>query len=413
MKRGTVAAVGLLALALAGCQDRITTPGTCPDLCPGDPIVIRDTTILAIPGGDSTFFGYADRSDRLGLLVSDGLEAGEYRAFVAFPPVREDSVLVDNIMVKLEVDSAAVTFQLQSRDTTATGLTLYLHRLPLGAADTTISYDSLQTLLAGTPVVDSIMVPDTLKTGRIGAYLTGDEIDKVRTSAADSGRVAFGIRLRASKPTGVRLGVDNLGSTNAPTFEYRGRVDVADTSKRRQASLVRPADIAAFGYVGTVDRSIGANPDLLYLGGPAVGRGLIRFAIPPAIKDSAEIVRATLELTPALPLLGLPNNLFGDSVSVRGIVADLGAKSPTLNQGNLVWAGRLREGTTTPVSIELTVLANQWQLPGGPPTVVFITHLEEVYGGGFMQPVFFSTRSPTGAPRLRITYGLPTNPGRP
>ncbi|MHB1327325.1 MAG: hypothetical protein ACYC2K_03910, partial [Gemmatimonadales bacterium] len=70
MKRGIGLAFGLLALALAGCQDRITTPGTCPDLCPGDPIVIRDTTILPIAGSDSTFFGYADRSDRLGLLVS-------------------------------------------------------------------------------------------------------------------------------------------------------------------------------------------------------------------------------------------------------------------------------------------------------------------------------------------------------
>ncbi len=413
MKRGTRLAFGLLTLALAGCQDRITTPGTCPDLCPGDPIVIRDTTILAIPGGDSTFFGYADRSDRLGLLVSNGLEAGEYRAFVTFPVIREDSVLVDNLLTELTVDSAAVTFQLQSRDTTATGLTLYLHRLPLEAADTAISFDSLQALLASTPVVDSIVVPDTLKSGLIGAYLTGDDIDKVRTSAADSGRIAFAIRVRASKPTGVRLGVDNLGSTNAPTFEFRGSVDVADTTKRRQAALVRPADIATFGYVGTVDRSIGANPDLLYLGGPAMGRGLIRFSIPAAIRDSAEIVRATLELTPASPLYGLPNNLFGDSVAVRGIVADLGAKSPTLNQGSLVWAGRMIEGTTTPVSIEITLLANEWQSPGGPPTVLFITHREEVYGGGFMQPVFHSTRSPTGAPRLRITYGLPTNPGRP
>lgn len=413
MKRGTIAAVGLLALALAGCQDRITTPGTCPDLCPGDPIIVRDTTILPVAGGDSTFFGYADRSDRIGLLVSDGLDVGEYRAFVSFPIVREDSILVDNIMVALEVDSAAVTFQLQSRDTTATGLTLYLHRFPLGAADTTISFDSLQTLLANTPIVDSIVVPDTLKSGTIGAYLTGDDIDKVRTSAADSGRVAFGIRVRASKPTGVRLGVDNLGSTNAPTFEFRGRVEVADTSKLRQSALVRPADIATFGYVGTLDRSIGADPDLLYLGGPAAGRGLIRFAIPPGIRDSAEIVRATLELTPAMPLYGLPNNLFGDSVSVRGVIADLGAKSPTLNQGSLVWAGRMREGTTTPVSIEITVLAKEWQQPGGPPPALFITHLEEVYGGGFMQPVFFSTRSPAGGPRLRITYGLPTNPGRP
>lgn len=413
MRRLRVLGGLVAALAFGACQENLSAPGECPALCPGEQIIVRDTTILPILGGDSTFFGYLARSSRTVLLVSNGLPAGEYRSFVVFPAQRTDSVAVDGVSQAYTVDTVSISFNLQARDTTAKGLTVYLHRIPI-TTDTTITYPVLAALLDTAEVLDSIQVADTVKSGRIEALFVGDELTKFAGPAADSGKFAVGLTVRADKPTGVRLSVDAAGSTLAPLFENRGRAPaVTDTAKRRQVVQVRPTDVAKYGYVGNRDLSQTANPDLLYLGGPGAARALLRFALPTDLKDSAQILRATLELTPAISLDGLPSSPSGDSVAVRGVVVDLGAKSPPLLTGGLQSWGLLKQGTTDLVTIDLLLLATQWQIKDGPPATVFLALTDEVIGGGFMQPVFYSTRSATGQPRLRVTYGLPTRPGRP
>ena len=399
-------------VALAACQESISTPGDCPTLCPGEQIIVRDTIIVATAGGDSTFFGYFPRSSNSVLLVSAGLAAGELRSFMVFPKQRRDSIQVDGTARALVVDTISISFTLQARDSTAKGLTVFLHRLPI-TIDTAISFDALQRLIAAAPAFDSIAVPDTLKAGKLEALYVGGRLPLMDGPAADSGRFALGLTLRAAKPTGIRLAGGASSATSAPLLESRGQVDVTDTAKRRQRPSVRPDAVNRIGYVGNRDLAVGANPDLLYVGGPRAGRSIIRFVIPDFIRDSSQILRATLELTPASVLDGLPNNPGGDSVAVRGVSADLGAKSPPLGTTGLLLKGGLGQGTTNPTQIDLFLLVSQWQAASGPPPVVFIAHQDEPLGGGFMQPVFYSTRSPIGQPRLRVTYGLPTRPGRP
>ncbi len=397
---------------LAGCQESISTPGDCPTLCPGEQIIVRDTTIMATAGGDSAFFGYAGRSIRTQLLVSSGLAAGEVRSFMVFPRQRRDSITVDGIVKALAVDTISISFTLQARDTTAKGLTVFLHRLPI-AIDTTLAFDSVETLIRAAPPFDSIAVSDTLKLGRVEALFVGDRLALIDGPAADSGRFALGVTIRAAKSTGVRFGGGATGAGAAPSLETRGRVDVTDTTKQRQRTSVRPDAIDRVGYVGNRDLAVGASGDLLYVGGPRAGRSIIRFGFPDFIRDSAQVLRATLELTPAFQLDGLPNSPAGDSIAVRGVTADLGAKSPALGSLGLLLKGGLGEGTTRITEVDVLPLVAQWQTQGGPPPVIFIAHQDEPLGGGFMQPVFFSSRSAVGGPRIRITYGLPTRPGRP
>ncbi len=398
-------------IAVAACQENITTPGDCPTLCPGEQIIVRDTTILAIAGSDSAFFGYFPRASNTVLLVSSGLAAGELRSFLVFPKQRRDSIQVDGTQRALIVDTISISFSLQARDSTAKNLMLFLHRVPI-TVDTAITFDSLQVLIAGAPAFDSIAVADTVKLGKIEALFVGPRLALIDGPEADSGRFALGLTVRADKPTGVRLG-GGSGLTSGPLFETRGKVDVSDTAKQRQRTSVRPDAADKLGYVGNRDLAVGADPDLLYIGGPQAARSILRFAIPKFILDSSQILRATLELTPAARLDGLPNNPGGDSLAVRGVAADLGAKSPPLGAAGLLVKGGLGQGTTNATQVDMFSLVSQWQVAGGPPPVVFIAHLDEPLGGGFMQPVFYSTRSPTGQPRLRLTYGLPTRPGRP
>lgn len=399
-------------IALGACQENLASPGDCPTLCPGEQIIVRDTAIDALPSSDSSFFGYQSRAGRTALLIANGLAAGEFRAFVVFPTIRSDSITVDAVARAFTVDTAQIAFTLQSRDSTATNLRVYLRRIPI-KSDTTLTYDSLTALIAAAPVFDSIMVPDTLKAGLIKVLFTGDRLALIQTPPEDSGRIGLALTVQSVKPTGIRLEVDASASTGAPLFQLRGRAEIADTTKRRQTVSVRPGAVDKYGYYGNLDLAATADPALLYIGGPRSGRSIVRFSIPAFIRDSAQVLRATLELTPARLLTGLPGAAIQDSVAVRGVQADLGAKSPPLGVIGLQLAGLLAEGSQSLVRVDLIRLVAQWQAKGGPPQTVFLADSDEPTGGSFMQPVFYSTRSASGQPRLRITYGLPTRPGRP
>jgi hypothetical protein len=61
---------GLLSAGLAGCTEDLTTPGSCPQTCPGGIAQLLDTVIYAVPNGDSSFVGYQDAGGGSALLVS-------------------------------------------------------------------------------------------------------------------------------------------------------------------------------------------------------------------------------------------------------------------------------------------------------------------------------------------------------
>jgi hypothetical protein len=405
-----LAGIAAIALTAAGCKEDLSAPGHCPELCPGQQIPVFDTTIVAEAASDSSFFGFLPKAARQGLLVSNGLPAGEARAFVVFPAIRSDSFSLDGVFRKFTVDSADFTFTLQARDSTAKNLKIYLHKIPI-TVDSSITIADLEAAIAAGPIIDSILVPDSVKTGAVTTVLKGTELDFLTTSAADSGKIGLGLTVAASKPTGVRLALDplNIAST-APLFEIRGRVDISDTTRQSQVASVRATNVAKTGFV--FEGVTTPDPDLLEIGGLDAGRALLRFSLPTVIKDSAQLLRATLELTPARPLLGLPGSSMTDSVSARGVLVDLGAKSPPLSAASSpTLTGLIQEGTTAIVSIDLLPLVLQWRSKSGPPPVVLLTHNLE--NAGFMRPAFFSTRSPTGRPRLRITYALPTGSNTP
>ena len=69
-----------------------------------------------------------------------------------------------------------------------------------------------------------------------------------------------------------------------------------------------------------------ADPSLLAIGGAPSARSLIRFPWPPFLRDSAQLMRVTLELVPTAPFTGLK----GDTafVQARPLLADFGGKSP-------------------------------------------------------------------------------------
>jgi hypothetical protein len=395
------ALIMLLALGVAvGCQEELASPTECPELCPGLSLSIRDTLILANQDQDSSFTGYVGAEEMSALLISDGINAGEARAFATFPK-RPDSVTVGGTTLPITVDSVAFSVQLLARDSTVGGLKLFLHRIAPGL-DSTVTLAAVDAMLTPETLIDSVEISDTLERGTVRLVLPASKLDRLVGPAADSGRLGIGFRIKAPEPTGIRIG-SLFSVSGGPLLIAYGKVAVTDTALQRQ-TLTVPADKA--NYVIEVP-AVGGN-DRLVVGGKLGTRSILRFTIPPAIRDSATIIRATLELTPAVPIRGLRNDPA--ALQVRGVLVDLGAKSPVLSNLSVTTPSKANE--TDVQQVEVLSIVSAWLGKNNfIPTVLLMGIAPE--GGSFGRPEFFSSRSGTGAPGLRITYALPSRPGHP
>ena len=390
-------------LILAGCEEELTVPGQCPELCPGGQPVVLDTIVLVTQGSDTAFFGYSDRRAVSSLLISDGVAAGEARAWIRFPR-RSDSVTVGGISRGYKVDSVVFTVNLVARDTLVPGLKLIFHRVPL-TWDTLTAFNEVDAALRPEAIIDSIAVPDTLKSGSMRLLITDSTALANLIPPGDSGLLAVGFRIRASEPTGIRVG-SVAGASGAAGFATFVKAnDVADTSLQRQTVSVTAED----NFFVRNNDVVNPHPDLLYVGGVPSYRTILRFVLPPIIKDSSvRLVRATLELTPAEPLDGVRGDRA--AIDIVGVSKDIGAKSPAAQSAQAT--GLIPEGGSTALLvIDMRTVIERMRGPNALPSTIMFGLAPE--GGSFYLPVFKSTRAAEGKPRLRLTYMLPSVVERP
>ncbi len=385
---GAVAALSLLA---AACTEKLTAPGSCPALCPGGNVDIRDTVLTAVANGDSTFTGYQGRSDPLSLLLSDGGAYGQSRAVIRFTR-RGDSVLVRDTLRTFTMDSVALSVVLQRRDTTVNGMVLEMYRLPI-TVDTAASVAAIDALMTPSSLLAEIPIADATRSGELRTLLSPASIAKLAFTPADSTRLVIGLRLRSSGGGAVRIAALNAGSST-PLYTTYAAANVADAALQKQ-TISRAPDLNF-----TVRDALGApTQDYLAVGGFPAARSFIRFQLPAYLRDSATILRATLELTPAFPLIGIPADTA--RLDVRAVLIDFGAKSPVV--GDRLAATSLVPGSA-PITVDITGLVQLWQGSAPLPSVVRLSLGQE--GATFLAPRFFSTRGAT-PPRLRITYRPP------
>lgn len=383
----------VLAAAITGCQEELTAPGECPELCPGGQSRVFDTVLTPLPNADSSFAGY--RPAHLGgaMLVSNGLPAAEARAVYRFTP-RLDSIVVRDTNRAYTVDSAIFAINLIRRDTLLDGLKLFLYRIDPATADSEATFASITSQLVPEALIDSIVVPDTLNSGLVRTVLRGADTAKVSLPVAGDGVLAIGVAMTAPEPSGVRLGA--IFAQTAPSFISYVTVDVPDTGAVRKQTLT--AQTSANTYVLATPRT--PDPTLLTVGGEPSSRALIRFDLPDVIEDSAAIVRATLELVPASPVIGLRTD--PPLLQAAALFADLGAKSPVTSDDRFIASDTISVGTTDTVRLDVTSIVALWQSVDERPEALFLSLLPEA--ASFSVPEFGSTRSAAGAARLRITY---------
>ena len=382
---------------LAACQEQLTIPSSCPELCPGSGLVIRDTTIEAVFDQDSTFTGYIGAYDVPALLVSNGLPAGDARAWAIFER-RPDSIFVLGVRYAYTIDSMEIQLPLLARDTTVKGVEVVVHRIPF--VDSTATVAALDQNLTGETAVDSVVLPDTLASGTVHLTIHPEAWQKLLPDSTDTLRFAVGFRVKAPVPTGLRFGTALTGS--GPLFVTYVTAPTADTTLRKQTINV-PYDTA--NYV--IDVPPLASPTNLFMGGKTGSRTIMRFTLPKALTDSSTVLRATLELTLATPVLGVRDDKA--TIQVLNALADLGAKSPPFP--GAVGALTIQPGASGLQQIEVFGPVGTWFGPEGLTPTLLLGLTPE--GGTFARPEFFSSRSVTGKPRLRITYAVSSKPGFP
>jgi len=405
---GVLAGALVVLVALAGaCQERLTSPGDCPQLCPGGEIRTFDLLLAPRTDLDSSYTGYNSPSSAFALLLSNGFAVSDNRAAYRMS-ARPDSIMVDDTGRTYTVDSVALALTIVARDTLVNGLKLVLYRIS-DTVNATATFASLDAQLVPESVIDTLVVPDTLNTGTVRTVLRGADLAKVDLPLSGNGILALGVSMVADQPTGVRLGSARAG--NGATFLSYVTVDTPDTTTavRKQTLSLTPTFNT---YVSRTE--IPPDPRFLTVGGDSASRTLLRFALPAEVTDSANIVRATLELVPRGPIPGLRGDIA--ILEGRAVLADLGAKSPVVTSDNrFIVDDTLEVNGSDTVSLDVTRIVQLWQSSTTQPDAIFLSLLPEA--STFSRAEFGSTRTdpainpatpePVGAPRLRITYQRP------
>jgi hypothetical protein len=393
------------AVIAAACVEDLTTPGVCPTYCPANQISIADTVVYDL-SRDSSFRGYVRAHQSALLLAADLPGIVDGRVIFRINPNMSRARLNPNDTTTGAIqgsDSARMLLYITRRDTNATNLTLRFFRLPK-TIDSTTTFsdlpftDSLRTLnisslLAKTNRKDSVTgdsaVVDTIN-NRLVLSVKFDSV-AARYIATDSGAIAFGISVSADSLASIALGKGSLG----PTLTWYVQVDSMGVTTAHRTLGTFFASFATF-----VSNPPAAPIDsTLAVGGVPSARSIMRLAFPRAIRDSSQIIRATMILVPAVPARGTPIDSF--AMEIHAVLVDLGAKSPIAVDLGHTDSTMIHIDRADTVRIEVTNILQAWAADSTQPTTFVLAARDEAQS--FAEIRFYPTIA-AARPSLQITY---------
>jgi hypothetical protein len=429
----------LLVVAWA-CTENATSPGVCPNFCPGDSIAIRDTILTSIIDRDSSFRGYVPSYGAEAMTAADVPGVIDSRAFFTTDSVftRVAPKSGDTTTVPINVDSSRVRFIIGRRPKNTTNLQLRLFRLPV-TADSTSDFASLDPDFTATPaaslnLTELLALPaitDSQTIFRWDSIWGTQSTDSIRVDAAgnvlqmhinpsdttlavyfkldtlqgpfsvaDTGRSAWGVRVAADSFASVILGASQLGQS-IPLIRWYFHYTIPDTVSATPDSVVVANRVPPLRFHNFVFNPPTAPLDSnLAVGGVPSTRALLRVALPAFLHDSIDVVRATLVLVPVNAVPGAPSDSF--QILARAIAADLGAKSPLSQNSALSGTTTVHTGSADTLRIELTTMVRAWSLDTTLVTALIMGQSPEATS--YTEIRFYSSRAPAFRPALHVTY---------
>ena len=406
--------VAWLATVLAGCVDQATAPGVCPTFCPSGQIDVVDTVLAASIARDSTFRGYVLPYQAVAMTASDVPGVVDSRVVFVTTALPASVALnsADTTTSPLVgTDSAKITFTVTRRDTAAHNQTLTLYRLPVtidsnttfgdvagafaGSPLRTVNLDSLLAKPNGVDVTtgDSAGIDTTSKQLKVTLKLDSLEATYVQ---GDSGKLGIGVRVGADAPTSISFCTRENACGAAIAWFMK-----VDSIKGADTTLVHKpyAGVSLFDTF-LFDPPPAPLDSTLVVGGAPSARSIMRITLPRGIRDSSQIIRATLLLLPAVPARGAPADSF--VVEAHTVAADFGAKSPLVLDATRTDTTMIHIGATDTLRIEVTNLMQFWVADSTRPEVLMLRSQEEAARPTEIR--FYPSAATPYRPALRITY---------
>lgn len=394
------------------CSEQVTGSLGCPQLCPDQSATLKDTVLTAAVVFDTTLTGFPLLGESREISLVARADTADVRAVIRFDTLpnrylpaapQQDSLIkrvdsatlifrIDTVFVKPKIPVTVDAFDV---DTSGVPDTVPTTLLPLFRSDR----------LLGSATYQVTDLKDTLRLPLDNAAL----LTKIKANA----RLRVGLRVRAASSATLRLS----GTGFAPRVRFRVSAD----------TTVKPDTVALFSKTPPDDAGIAASlamyrilaagvlppppVDRLGVGGIAGARAYLRFDIPDAVLQSAQLIRASLQLTQR------PSRTRGgerDTILLTPLAVTAGpAITDVFTQSQFV-AGvgqfgldtmRLIPRDSGARSIELVNLVRAWQTVGAANSTraLVLRSKQEQSSPGELN--FFSrTASPAERPRLRITY---------
>ena len=414
---------------MMACTEDATAPGKCPTFCPGGQLKVVDT-ILNVISRDSSYVGYVQPDSAQEMLAANALGLDSRPIFLLGPVgtrvlLKPDSTGDTTTVPYLSVDSATLVLQIDRRDTLASNLTISLYRLPKNIGPSTtladlagpftdslvrsVNVDSVLHLAGGidSTTGDSVAVVDSA-TGALKVKISLDSV-QANFLSSDSGSRAYGLRISADSLAIVSFA--SVRGSGGPTFRWWGTFDSLGTKVGRVLGISSSLFNSFVSNVGTP--ALDSN---LVVGGVPSARSLLRFSIPRGIRDSAQVIRATLYLVPVTAPAGLP----GDSIifALTRVSTDLGAKSPCIpdpfdpvstscvppgpGDSAFVVEASAHVGRADTIATDITLIVRGWAADTVAPQALMLRGTPE--GGSLVPLRLFSSRTTAFRPSLHITY---------
>ena len=415
--RGRRRALLAIVVWVAACVERVAAPGACPAYCPSQHLTLLDTLLVTNISKDSAYRGYVVAHQSSVMLVADTpVDSRAIFQFSSYGPritLRSNGDTTTGAITAL--DSAQLRFYVTRRDTANHNLTVRIYGLPV-PIDTLTTFAALAGPFAAAPLrrvnLDSLFARAGHKDSVAGDSVQADTVNhrllvflhldsaQAHYVVADTGRLAFGVRVSAGAPVSAALGKSDLG----PQFTPSVMLDSVGTPVTR-ALPARGATVTTFVF------NPPARPldSTLAVGGVPAARSILRVALPRAIRDSTQVMRATLVLLPAVAAQGVPADSF--VVEAHTVLTDFGAKSPIAVDLTRTDTAVIHIGATDTTQIEITNLIQFWQSDTTQVTSLVLTAKPEVTDLAEIR--FYPSRAAAFRPAIRLTY-VPRYPfGKP
>jgi hypothetical protein len=136
----------------------------------------------------------------------------------------------------------------------------------------------------------------------------------------------------------------------------------------------------------------------LAVGGVPAARSVLRVNLPRSVSDSGQVVRASLDLVPAVAPQGFAADSF--LLVANAAAIDFGGKSPIdpLHLDTVV----VHVGMTDTVRIDVTNIVRFWTVDSLAPTTLVLRQVPE--GANFAEIRFYPSTDATRGPLLHLTY---------